>query len=980
MRGETRFVTVLAATLREREVLLESLDPDEVDAAVRILTRELGEVAARFGASHEASASCLVATFGLVKTTEDDAGRAIATACEMQAVADRFSLNLANQAGTGLKLAIGLHTGRLATGPLREQGEVDGPVVEHARSLAAQASSGAIVASDDVFRALHDRYEFRLHGDPDVARAHRRYKVLGPRIRSTYAARIEEPLIGRVEELRRIDLALEVVYGGSPAVIVIQGPPGIGKTRLSRETVRRFTARGGLVVDATYVESPGGSRILGVVSSLLQSPPDVARLASGLARAGIQDAAREASLLADLLGIPNAGALAEMAPLVKRERAFASLTRWMGAICRRQPILLVAGDSRGADELFEGWLQFSIARQVEPSENLPALGILAECRSDRPWRLPDCDRVVKSVLELGQMTLPDCTALVAEALGLPPASDLWPPAVTELSQNLHQRAEGNPLFIESLVRTFEAEGTFVREPGGKLGRIRIPQQFELPATLGLMVASLLDSLPDELRQVVDIATVLGRRFEYRLLDAVAGMESLDRAVEKLLAARLLVQEGPETLAFAQQSILEVAAETQPPDLRETLNARAGVALERLAEQAGFDASDRLAAHFLAAGKGQRAVKYLVRAGEAARRCSRNETAKRLLGTALKISRSEGSGGGSQSRILMALAEVEGALGNKDVAIACWRDLTAIGTPQDQVRAFCELGRYHENPLADFRSAQTFLELGLAKARAIGDLGGEAGILVSFATVSLRVGNFREAAHLCDRVLASHPDAAIGHDGDLRSVRGAALLRLRQYDAAIEELRKSLEIRLAAKTEAGMLDGLDALTESSERDARLDDAILRGVNTLGAAYLEAGRLQEAETTLRRALAFARRVPALDRTAMVLNNLGDLQMRRGNYDLAMKHFEDVAAAQHQAENERGECIALANLGEASGRRGDSGRAIESLEMACSKAETLGYRELLPEMLRLLADAHDLAGHANQSDAIRQKATDIENEDTG
>ncbi len=927
MRGERRVVTVVVAEVSGHDELATALDPEDAVAASNGLIQLLQEAVHRQGGEYSLVGNAAVhAFFGLRAVREDDALRAARAACGMQSHATLYADDLSRETGVRPEVRIGLHTGMVATGASADMTAADASLatqtLDHARILASLAPEGGILASHDTYRATRRQFKYLAHPADRPA-----YLLVGAKVRSSFEERFEGPLIGREAEVGAIAAGLATISEGIPTLIVIQGGAGVGKTRLTRDAVRRF---GGVVLDATRSESFDETRLLGMVRALIGSEPDVPSLENALGEAGVEGAATESLILADYLCLSHSQKGPDLAPKARRERSLELICRLLWARAALEPTLLVAGDLGSADEAFLAWLE-ALARLLSwRSEEALPLAIIAECRTDSAAPLPDgLPRPAVRTVAVGPLGTEDSMRLAASLLGLRADPTHWPAGLPGLLRNLQGRAEGNPLFVEEIVRGMEARGVLVRDDKGAWRISGLPEELALPSTLAGLVSSRLELLPDAPRRTLQVAAVLGRTFDRSFLEEVSRQPETGEALATLVAAGFLVPLEGERFGFAESLAWEVAYESLLEGQRDTLHLRAGQALERVN---GPD--DILARHFERAGERSKAARYHFRAGDRAFRSYANARAQQALRAALAIAQDlAGATEPHAWQILPLLGEVEMALGNTNEALRCWRELRAIGDNSQQIRALRELGKIEEERRAAYDAATCYLEMALARARALGLQGEEGAILGAMGTVAFRRGSHAQAVQFTEGALAAPGERSAHDEGLLRSVLGLARARLGDIEPAIDQLVRSLALRQAARDEEG---------------------VLRSLNSIGAVHLEAGRLDDAEGFLLQALSLARKLADRARLAMVLNNLGEVRKWRGDFTLAARHFEEIVSIYRQADNKRGEGLALANLGEALLALGDVTTGRECVETAFRIFEEIGYREQHTQVLVLLAES--------------------------
>ena len=435
--------------------------------------------------------------------------------------------------------------------------------------------------------------------------------------------------VGREAELAELHHGLDEALAGRGVLFLLVGEPGIGKTRLAEEVVRRARSRGACVLVGRCWEAGGAPAFWPWVQSLRsyveQSEPDAlrAQLAAGAADvAQIMPELRE--LFPDL---PEPSMEAEGA----RFRLFDATVRFLKSAAAVRPLVLVLDDLHAADEPSLLLLRFIAGevggsrmlivgtyRNVDPTVRDPLASTLAELAREQVTRR----------IALGGLTEADVARFVELDAGAIP--------VPGLIATLHAETEGNPLFLGEVVRLLAAEGRLADVDTRTLWTLGIPQGVRE------VIGRRLGRLSAECIRVLTLASVLGRDFGLDALSTLSelpGNELLD-ALDEAVAARV-VTAAPEAhgrLRFAHALIRETLYDGLTTPRRVQLHRRAGEALEAFYGANPEPHLAELAYHFFEAAPGgdvAKALGYAQRAGESAVRVLAYEEAARLFELALQ---------------------------------------------------------------------------------------------------------------------------------------------------------------------------------------------------------------------------------------------------------------------------------------------------------------------------------------------------------
>jgi class 3 adenylate cyclase/tetratricopeptide (TPR) repeat protein len=573
---ERRIVTVLFADLVGFTPLSERLDAEDIATVQDAYFAGVRETIARYGGVLEKFiGDAAMAVFGIPRARDDDADCAVRAGLALIGSVEQLGARLGLEPGE-LQLRVGINSGEVVhatDGP--NAGRVTGDTVNTAARLQVAARPNAVLLGELTALAveeavdLDDAQPVTLKGkaEPVRARAARGIRPLPSRDEAMRGLRA--PILGRDHELAR----LEAVATGR---ITIVAPPGVGKSRLLAELAARLTARGGRVL-RTRVR-PQATDPYEPVADLLRAAGATDALTAALLEAGMPPgrATVVEAEVAELLGTGpgRATSLGDVAE--ERERRFASWIDALDALTGKQRAAWIVEDVHwaGADLLAFLARAATHGRAVVYASARPAILDVAAAWTAEGERL-----------DLGPLPAADGAALIRALIGeaLP---DTIVDAITE-------RSDGNPLFIEELLRTWVSVGTLVRE-GGRWSLAVAPEAVTLPPTVQAIYAAQLDDLPADARLVARRASVIGRRFA----EAALGPLELEHSQEGLtgLRHRALI-DGPQADAVSgsvyayRHALLRDAGYAS---LARAERARLHLALARWMEETAGDGADAIA--------------------------------------------------------------------------------------------------------------------------------------------------------------------------------------------------------------------------------------------------------------------------------------------------------------------------------------------------------------------------------------------------
>jgi class 3 adenylate cyclase/tetratricopeptide (TPR) repeat protein len=620
--GERRYLTVMFCDLVGSTAISAQLDAEEwrdlvgsyLDAASAAVTEMGGHVAKKLGDG-------LMALFGYPVAHENDPERAVRAALSIQrALAELNRKNI----GTGkpeLAARVGLETGPAV---VDAAGEIYGDVANIAARVQSLAEPGAVLVTTRVQRQVaglfvaEGRGTHALRGVPEPTALFRLVRASGGGRRS--GQRNLTPLVGRDDEMTMLLRRWERVRQGDGQLVMMVGEPGLGKSRLIEE----FHAR---LCDTphTWVEWSG--------SQLLQNTPlhpitewgrqrfggaDVpavrrlADLENSLAQVKLEPA-EIAPLVAPLLDIPlPRERVPTLAPEELRRRQLASLTNWVVAGAKVQPVVLAFEDLHWADPT-----TLDVLRGIAERGALAPLFVVATMRPE--FRPPWGTRSHHGTISLVPLDRAQVRGMVADLS----ARNALPREVVE---DVVARTGGVPLFVEEVTRLLLERG----EHGGT----------HIPPTLQQSLMARLDRLGPA-RAVAQLGSVIGRSFSYKLLRAVAGMEDapLQTALGKLADADIVLVQGlpPDSdYRFKHALIQDAAYENLLKSRRHVLHRRVAENLrDRFADKAVAE-PEVLAHHFTRASLTDAAIEWWGRAGDQALDRSAFQEAIAHLGKAIDM--------------------------------------------------------------------------------------------------------------------------------------------------------------------------------------------------------------------------------------------------------------------------------------------------------------------------------------------------------
>jgi DNA-binding SARP family transcriptional activator/predicted ATPase len=653
--GEVRIVTVLLADLSATLHPLSEQSPEDEAALIARLLGILSTVLPKYGGHLQRQLGrSLLAAF---EPRESAAELAIRAALETQEMAGV----------SGLGLCFGISTGEaiLSRTPA-DHGrafELVGSVVDQAVSLARQARAGQIVVDGSTYRLAHQAVAFSPHPtgkDRQIERA-ATYLVDGLLLRTRHVSELGglyAELIGRDRERAQLLDAFGRVSEGRGQMVSLIGEAGVGKSRLIaelRQSVLVPDARGTmpLWLEGRCLElgtPPSYAPFLDILRSYLawgareterRRRERIAAALAELVTSGVLTAERAeemGALVARLFALHWSDEWSEKLEQTEPEQArhatYVAICELITSLAHRQPIVLILEDLHWADDLSLDLVSLLM-------EHLPDIPLLLVCayrpeREHRCWHLATiaaqkCGETYTELV-LRELTAREGRALLSSLLGV----EAVPPTLVHA---VLERAHGNPFFIEEVIRSFVDAGIIYR----KAHRWHVRESVltvMLPESVQSVLLNRLDRLAEDLQHVLQVASVIGRVFERRVLARAIDAEvALERALWELEDRALVYQERtiPEVeYSFKHVLTQETVYRSIVRQRRETMHRRVAEAIETLYSEGLAEHYEELAYHYEQAADIYEATGYLLQAGQKARRNHANEAAISQLKQALDL--------------------------------------------------------------------------------------------------------------------------------------------------------------------------------------------------------------------------------------------------------------------------------------------------------------------------------------------------------
>jgi class 3 adenylate cyclase/tetratricopeptide (TPR) repeat protein len=620
IEGERKLVTVLFADVANYTSMSEKLDPEEVhqimDGCFKVLMDEIHRYE---GTIDKFTGDGVMALFGAPVAHEDHAQRACYAALAIQKAMQGYGDKVQKECGVEFRMRVGLDSGQVIVGSVGSDLKMDytaiGDPVNLASRMESMTEPGSILVSGDTQRLARDYFRFKPLGSVDVKgkeAAVEAYELTEPTgIETRIGAAVARGLtrfVGRQREIGALKEAFEKAKAGSGQVVGVVGEAGVGKSRLLielREALRRE--------DYTYLEGRclhyGGSMaylpLLDVTRAYFDIQHDdrefviKKKMADRVAELD-ESLKRVLPPLQDILSLKvDDEDYLKLDPPLRRMKTFEALRDLLIRESQERPLVLAVEDLHWIDSTTEEFLDYLIGF-------LPHACILLLLLYRPEYTHQWASKSFYTGLNIDQLSGKTSAELVQSILE---GGEVAP----ELRELIIGRAGGNPLFVEEFTHTLLENGSIEKRDhqyvlGAKQSDIQVPD------TIQGVIAARMDRLEENLKRTMQVASVIGRDFAYRILHTISGTgEELKAHLLNLQGLEFIYEKSlfPELeYIFKHALTQEVAYESLLQKRRRELHEKIGAAIEELYPDRLEEFYEMLAHHYSRSENLEKAYQYL----------------------------------------------------------------------------------------------------------------------------------------------------------------------------------------------------------------------------------------------------------------------------------------------------------------------------------------------------------------------------------
>jgi class 3 adenylate cyclase/tetratricopeptide (TPR) repeat protein len=706
--GERRVITILFCDVKGSTAAAEQLDPEEWTEIMNAAFEHMIQPIYKYeGTVVRLMGDAILAFFGAPLTHEDDPQRAALAALDIQSHMKPFSEDIQSRYGVGFNFRVGINTGLVVVGEvgsdLRMEYTALGDAVNLAARMEQTAVPGTIQISDETYKLIAPFFETEPLGEIEVkgkSAPVKTWRVLAARTGGQLRGLegLTSPLVGREPELALLNGRLQALGEGQGGFVAVMGEAGLGKSTLvaAAHVEGGFNWLTGSALSYAHAVSYFAWRQIirqSIGAQENDSPADVRSKFSEVCECCALPGG-DRPFLEAILAVESEASLQVVMGYqgdALIQRVTEATRGYFCGLAAEQPLVLFFDDLHWADDASLHLL----LNLVELTAENPIL-FLCTLRPDETAASRETINGIREKLggrfeqiQLAPLPNDQTDTLVANLLGM-----------TDLPANIRslilEKAEGNPFFVEEVIRSLIETKHLVREnshwrASGELTGVTLPN------TLAGVLSARIDRLPEQARQVLQTAAVIGRTFDQRVLERLdeSGPNpstklrtSLDEPVEQLQQAGLIqvLETGGEAQFIFRHALIQDAAYNSILiKRRRALHRRIGEVLEQLFPERLEELAPLLAHHFYTAND-PRALPYSIQAAETAARLYANAEAATHYSHALETAKRAPQGGQKDqvAQLYISLGHVLELDGHYEQALANYIEMEAFAREQGDI--------------------------------------------------------------------------------------------------------------------------------------------------------------------------------------------------------------------------------------------------------------------------------------------------------
>lgn len=892
MEGERRVVTMLFCDVKGSTTAASSLDPEEwaeiingaFEHMIQPIYRYEGTVARLMGDG-------LLAFFGAPIAHEDDPQRAILAGLDILQAIKSYRVQVNQQWGIVFDVRVGINTGLVVVGAVGSDLRLEYTALGDAINLAARmeqtAQPGTVQIAESTYKLVKPLFDFEVVENVEVKGKEKpvtAYQVVSRKLepgRLRGITGLEAPLVGREEELNNLLSNLRELKNGTGQLISLMGEAGLGKSRLITELHESLIgdkSNNTLWLEGrslSYETSTPFSLFIDLLNGyfdLRSDQPDISKyhniknnLDNLLPGQGDEITPFLAKMMGLQLPADDSERVKYLEPPQLRGMIFSQFGAFIERLVSSQPLVIILDDLHWTDPT-----SLELLKSLLPLTDRQPLMIIAAYRPRRQepsWQFHElCEREYHHryrAINLKPLDENQSKELITNLLYI----DGLPDQVRNI---ILDKSEGNPFFLEEVIRSLLDTGLVVKENGYWRATQEIVN-IDMPDTLNGLITARLDRLDDSTKQILQTGAVLGREFSFEILNEIVDApELLEEVLTKLQRRELLWEKNRvplRILTFKHALTQDAAYNSTLLSKRRDLHARAADALINRQE----DQAAEIARHLLTARQQSRAVPFLVAAGDqAASEYAVNEA----------------------SNFYNKVLEMQGIVDDLDYIHRAYEGYGGVLTFANQL------------PEAE----STYKNM-LAFAENSGDIGMQVSAMNKLAALyALRMGQFQQAEQYLSRAeLLAREDAKKAGIAETALIRCQMCTAQADFDGVINYMGEIVEVGNELGDKAHIALGLEHVASSLTYLTRFDEAqekaqealkISREIGdreheaglltvTIPLCFIRDGKFNEAREALLEGLEIGTKIGALGPQVFGSWILAELARLQGDYEQALAY---------------------------------------------------------------------------------------------
>lgn len=955
-KGQRRRVAVLFADISGFTPLSEDMDPEEVrDLIDGCLQRLAGVIYKYEGYIDKFIGDCIMALFGAPVAHEDDPLRAAITAMDLLKEIKQFNIDK----GLKLSLSIGINYGLVATGDLGRPGEYTVMVdtVNLAQRLQYAAPRGKIYASESICQHTKNEVVYKKLKKIKVKGKKELVLVYEPqRIKRQYSLRkIKElPLVGRSNELNKLSKLFSEVKTGSGRIVSVIGEAGIGKSKLIYEFKKQ-------IVNNIYILEGRGIEYLStspylvlkdILKNLLRIDENDTKDASAKKLLNFIKGTHYSSLLRIIpflkyfLGLSlsrdNYNRFESMQPKDRVRLINEAILTLLLRISHVKPLIIIFEDCHWIDAETINFMS-RLAKEIVDKRIM----VINLYRPEFNVGKKTASLGYFSQINLRPLSVDDTTTLLHDLLLCKKIED-------KLFKLLMKKSGCIPFYIHELTSNLLNNNIIFIE--SNVAKLKRGMEAAVPRTLDELVMAKIDRLSKEPRAIIDIASVIGDEFSFKLLNTLLELDDRLSSNLLLLTQKEIIQplreeerglSAEEKYMFSHSLMREAVYQSLLKQTRKDYHKQIGYAIETVYSDELNEYYDALANHFLLGGEKTKAEEFLEKAGDRKKELYLNKEAIAMYEQSLKlIDRSDDT---RVARIYEKLGSIYDLIGQYNEAKIAYTEMGRCGKNDALIKAKSYI-----------EMAKVLIGQGLFD-QALNMLNKSRGTLQAMKRLSTPEAKI-ELANILRFECWFYRIKGMMDQAEKKGMEAISIIKNEKDWKDYEKLKRTLELAYIPLAIVYSIKGeyqkaIHLLEETLLIAEELGDrrGLGHAYNNLGTIFRAQGRFDQAIDSYTMKLKISQELGDKSGVGIAYCNLGNLYRVKGEYEKAIQLLESYLNITEEIGDKQGVGQAHINLGVVYYDKTEYDRAFKSFEKYLSISEELGDKRGIAGALQNLAEVY-------------------------